>query len=292
MSNNALRIAIQGYPGSFHSIASHRYWTGQDIELIPADTFDILGSMVVNGEADMAMMAIENSIAGTILQNYRILRESNLWVSGEIYLRIKHQLCGIKETSLEDIKSVSSHPMALYQCIDYLQKFPHWKIIESEDTALSALQLAENPKKSRACIASEQAAELYGLQVLSPNIETNKSNYTRFFVIQKQKENSIKNSDKASIYLRIPDQKGQLLQVLKAIDMHDINMSKLQSFPVVGSFREYFFHLDLEFDSINQYLDLKDDLSNMTSELVEIGLYKRADISSILAKQTNQQSLL
>jgi len=279
------RVAIQGYPGSFHDLAAKIYWPNQDLELIPADSFDKLAQLLNDGHADIAIMAIENSIAGTILQNYRILRENEFWVSGELYLRIKHQLLVTKGSTLADIKEVSSHPMAINQCRNFLSHYPNWKLIESEDTALSALNVSASGKKSKACIASIGAAVLYDLDIIARNIETNKTNYTRFFIVNKQKVTIMKDADKASVYIRIPDQKGQLLKVLQVIQDHDLNMSKLQSFPVIGSLREYFFHLDIEFEHITQYQGLKDALLGLTFEYDETGIYKRADISSILENQ-------
>ena len=287
-SDKILKVAIQGYEGSFHDVAARRYWPDQKLELMPADSFDILGQMLKSGEADIAVMAIENSIAGSILQNYRILRENNFWVSGDIYLRIKHNLLAVKGASLSDIRQVASHPMAINQCRQFLGQYHDWKLIESEDTALSAKHIAEKKKKSKACIASTQAAEIYDLDILAPGIETNKTNYTRFFIVNKHKTEIAPDADKVSVYIRIPDKKGQLLKVLQVIEDHNLNMSKLQSFPVIGSFREYFFHIDIEFDHISQYNGLKDDLLNLTFEYEETGIYKRADITSILEKQQNK----
>ena len=286
-TDTPLRVAVQGYPGSFHDVAARRYWPDKPLVLLPADSFDILAQQLRDGIADVAVMAIENSIAGSILQNYRILRENGFWVSGEIYLRIKHNLLVLKGSTLDDIKEVASHPMAINQCRQFLSQYPHWKIVESEDTALSAQHVADKNKKSKACIASADAAEIYKLQNLAPAIETNKTNYTRFFIVNKVQVPVSEDVDKASVYIRVPDKKGQLLKVLQVIQDHDLNMSKLQSFPVVGSFREYFFHLDIEFDNISQYLGLKEDLLNLTFEYDETGIYKRADITNILEKQQN-----
>jgi prephenate dehydratase len=284
-------IVIQGYPGSFHAEAALKYWPEKDLRLIPADSFDKLALILNNGEADQGVMAIENSIAGTLLQNYRILREYNFNVTGEIYLHIQHQLLGVKGALIKDIKQVASHPMAIYQCIDFLGQYPDWKIIESDDTALSAKHVAQKSKISRACIASSAAADIYGLDIIVPDIQSNKSNYTRFFIIQKNQEKVRSDADKASIYIRIPDEKGQLLKVLQVIHDHGLNLSKLQSFPVIGSFREYFFHLDIEFEHLAQFLNVKEDIIRLTFEYQELGLYKRADISQILQNQ-NKLSVL
>lgn len=286
-TDSSLKVAIQGYPGSFHDMAARRFWTDRTLKMIPADSFDILAQQLRDGIADIAVMAIENSIAGSILQNYRILRKNGFWVSGEIYLRIKHNLLAVNGSKLDDIKEVASHPMAINQCLQFLSQFPHWKILESEDTALSAQHVTDKNKKSKACIASSDAAEIYNLQNLATGIETNKTNYTRFFIVNKSQIPVNDDVDKASVYIRVPDRKGQLLKVLQVIQNHDLNMSKLQSFPVLGSFREYFFHMDIEFDHISQYLGLKEDLLNLTFEYDETGIYKRADITSILEKQQN-----
>lgn len=282
---NVLRVAIQGYRGSFHDMAAKKYWPDEKMEIIPTDSFDILATLLNENQADVAVMAIENSIAGTILQNYRILREYGFWVSGETYLRINHQLMAVKGATLQDIKQVASHPMAINQCRKFLSQYPQWKLIESEDTALSASIISSSGKKTKACIASNIAASLYNLDILAADIETNKTNYTRFFVVNRQPQNIPDQADKASVYIRIPDKKGQLLSVLQMIHHHNLNMSKLQSFPVIGRFREYFFHLDIEFDHIQQYLGLKEDLLHLTFEFEELGIYKRADITSILSKQ-------
>jgi len=287
MMNNqeGLIVAIQGYEGSFHHVAAIKYWGEQMTTVIPADSFDSMAKILIKNQADIAVMAIENSIAGTILQNYRILRENGFWVNGEIYLRIRHHLLVLQDATLEDIREVASHPMAINQCREYLHNFPQWKILESEDTALSAEVVASKGKLSKACIASAEAAEIHGLKILSEGIETSKSNYTRFFIVTAKKAPIPPEADKASVYIRIPDRKGQLLKVLEVIQRHNLNMSKLQSFPVVGSFREYFFHLDIEFEHISQYFGMKEDLLDLTFEYDELGIYKSADISDILKTQ-------
>lgn len=271
------KIAIQGYPGSFHDEVCRLYY-GNNVDVVPADSFNILGNMLRSGEVNKAIMAIENSIAGTLLQNYRILRESGFWITGEKYLRIKHNLMANNGATIADIKEVHSHPMALNQCLSFLSQYSHIKLVETEDTALSAIQVKESNRRDIASISSMKAAELYGLKILGEGIETNKTNYTRFFMLSKVKQQLSLDVDKASIYIRIPDVKGQLLKVLQVIDNHDMNLSKLQSFPVLGKFREYFFHLDIEFSNYDKYNNLKSELVEFTNEYTELGVYKR-DIS-------------
>jgi prephenate dehydratase len=284
--NGVLKIAIQGYPGSFHDEAARKFFMGEeDLNLIPADTFDILANKLYNQEVDYAVMAIENSIAGTLLQNYRILREKNFWIVGETYLRIQHNLLVNPGTALENIRKVYSHPMALNQCLEFLTSLPKATLIEHPDTALSAMELAQNPNQKHACIASLKAAELTGLEVLQQSIETNKNNYTRFFILSRTKQPSIYHYNKASVYIRIPDEKGHLLKVLQCIDSHGINLGKLQSFPVLGRFRHYFFHLDLEFSDIKQYQGVREDLKKVTVEFAELGVYDRADLRDVIINE-------
>ena len=268
------KIAIQGYAGSFHDEVCRLYF-GNDVEVVPADSFNILGKLLFNGNVDSAIMAIENSIAGTLLQNYRILRELGFWIVGEKYLRIQHNIMGNYGTSLSQVKEVHSHPMALNQCLSFLRNYDHIKLVETEDTALSAQYVKNSGRMDVASISSLKAASLYDLEVLGEGIETNKMNYTRFFILTKERQELDEQVDKASIYLRIPDVKGQLLKVLQVIDDHDLNMSKLQSFPVMGKLREYFFHIDIEFDHFDHYAKLKSDLEGFTHEFTELGIYKR-----------------
>lgn len=251
------------------------------------DSFDILGAALTDGRVDYAVMAIENSIAGTILQNYRILRERGFWIVGERYLRIRHNLLACHGTTIADIKEVHSHPMAINQCLAYLRQYPHIKLVETDDTAKSAAWIQENNRTDLAGIASRRAADIYGMQVLAEDIETSHENYTRFFILapaQCKTTNSAAN--KASIYMRIPDQKGRLLQVLQIINDHDLNMSKLQSFPVMGQLREYFFHLDIEFDHIDQYTSLRADLAASTTDYHELGIYERHIIDHQLKEES------
>jgi prephenate dehydratase len=180
---------------------------------------------------------------------------------------------------IEDITEVSSHPMALNQCLDFLSQYPHIKLVETSDTAFSAKQISENKEFGKAAIASETAADLYGLEILAKGIETTDVNYTRFFIVSKESEySSIGNADKASIYLRVPDKTGCLLRVLEVIAAQNINISKLQSYPVLNEISQYYFHLDLEFEHFTQYESVIEDLKGLTIALDELGIYKKATI--------------
>lgn len=278
------QIYIQGYKGSFHDEAASLYFN-QAFESVPCDSFDQLGKRLSNGSrSDYAVMAIENSIAGSILPNYRILREHGFAVIGELYLRIIMNLMALPHQPIETWKEVHSHPMALKQTLRYMSKYPHIKLIESEDTALSAKRIREQNLTNIGCIASGRAADIYDLPIYARGIEDNKINYTRFFILKKVREKQL-TGDKASIWLRLQHRQGSLLEVLSLINTHGINVSKLQSFPVLGAFSEYFFHIDLEFDNIEQYLALKARLPRACTAFDELGVYQRADISAALRNE-------
>ena len=278
--NRNIKIAIQGVSGCFHEEAARKYFGPTRLETVEAESFEILSQKVLEDSSiHYGIMAIENSIAGSLLQNYRLLRENNFWISGEVYLRVVHNLMALPGQNIEDIKEVASHPMALNQCIEYLNSYDHFRLIECPDTAQSAKEIRTNLTQGRAAIASSTAAELYNLEILSPGIETSKSNYTRFFIISKESQfSSIGNADKASIYLRVSDRSGQLLKVLEAIADQNINISKLQSYPVLNEISQYYFHLDLEFDHLTQYENAIEEIKGITIALDELGIYKKATI--------------
>lgn len=278
-------IAIQGYQGSFHHEAAQQFFPLGKLSYSMCDSFDQLAAELQGHKVDYAVMAIENNIAGTILQNYRILREYDVYIIGELYLRISHCLYGNNHLPLSDITDVSSHPMALNQCLDFLRSIGNPRLQESKDTALSAFELRDHPTPHKACICSKSAGELAGLTLLAEGIETNKVNYTRFFILSNQPQVN-EQADKASIHFGIPDQRGQLLKVLQEIDHLNLNMSKLQSYPQIGSLRSYVFHLDVEFDQIEQYYQLMDNIRPLVNDLQELGTYQKMDTFSLLNPRT------
>ncbi len=265
-----LKIAIQGYEGCFHHIAANDYF-GRDISIMPQDTFRGVAAAVKRGEADMGMMAIENSIAGSIIANYSILQDAKLQVAGEIYLPIKQNLMALPDVELEDIREVESHPMALLQCIDYLDSRP-WKLVESEDTALSARHIAEKGLRHTAAIASELAAEMFGLKIIAPEINTIKSNYTRFMVLKRHDHNIDPHADKASLYFKTDHREGSLLRTLS--QLQGINLSKLQSYPIPSEPWHYLFHIDLEFGCLDDYIRNLDRLQEAAEEVHVYGVYR------------------
>lgn len=270
----ATTISIQGYEGSFHQIAAQHFF-GSTIEVLPCDTFREVAEAVKNGSVDAGMMAIENSIAGSILANYNLLQQSGLVIAGEVYLPIAQHLLVNPGVRLEDIREVHSHPMALQQCSDFLVQHP-WKLVETEDTALSAKRLHQHRSKHAAAIASSLAAELYGLETIAADIHTEQYNYTRFLALQKRGEENT-NPDKASLSFQTDHTRGSLAKVLTAIAEGGINLSKLQSFPIANTPWKYRFHADFEFDDIHQFTQVVDEMKNLTTAINIFGLYKNGN---------------
>ncbi len=270
----ATRVSIQGYEGSFHQVAAQQFF-GKDVEVIPCDTFrEVVKIASSKKESEGGVMAIENSIAGSILPNYNLLQKSNLQVVGEVYLQIKQNLLVNPGVKLEDIREVHSHPMAILQCIDYLEKF-NWKLVETEDTALSAKHIHQKHNKHAAAIASKLAADLFDLEVLAPNIHTMKNNYTRFLILQrKDMVQEIPDANKASVNFHTDHSRGSLAKVLTRIAEGGINLSKLQSFPIPGSDWQYSFHADMEFDSLEQFQGVINEIEPLTVSLQVYGIYK------------------
>jgi len=270
------RVSIQGYEGSFHQVAARQFF-GDDVEVITCATFrEVIRVASDRKESEGGIMAIENSIAGSILPNYNLLQKSELLVIGEIYLQIGQQLLVNPGVQLEDIREVHSHPMALLQCIDFLEKHPSWKLVETEDTALSAKHLHQHRSKHVAAIASELAATLFGLEILAPNIQTMKNNYTRFLILQRADvAREVAEPDKASVNFHTDHSRGSLARVLTTIADGGINLSKLQSMPIPGSDWEYSFHADMEFEGLEQFHRVVDAIRPITAELKILGTYKK-----------------
>ncbi len=269
-----LCITIQGYEGSFHQEAA-RLFFGKEVAIIPCATFrEVVKIGADKKQSNGAVMAIENSIAGSILPNYILLQKSNLKIVGEVYLQIKQNLMVNPGVKLEDIKEVHSHTMALQQCYDYLDQHK-WKLVETEDTALSAKHIHQHKSKHIAAIASKLAAELYGLDIIAPAIQTMKNNYTRFLVLQREVIAAVlTDANKASVNFVTDHSKGSLVRVLSMIADGGINLSKLQSFPIPGSNFKYSFHADMEFDTIEQFYEVIESMKPSTVELKIYGVYK------------------
>jgi len=274
-------VAIQGIRGAYHDIAARRYFEenyGEEIEIFPCKQFRDVVSTVKRESNLIGIMAIENTIAGSLLQNYELIRESDLVVIGEQKLHISHCLAALPDDTMETVTEVNSHPIALMQCADFLNTLPRIKIVEGDDTALSAKIIAENQLQGHAAICSRHAAELYGLRVLEEGIETNKRNFTRFLLLANRwlAEELVNESecDKTSIVFTLPHTEGSLSKILTILSFYDINLTKIQSLPILGREWEYLFYVDLTFKSLLKYKQGLDAIRPLTKEFKILGEYK------------------
>lgn len=272
------KIAIQGEIGSFHDVASHCYFKGEDIELICCDTFKQVFEEMKKDSNVIALVAIENTIAGSLLHNYDLLRESGAQIIGEHKLRISHSLMCLPDEGWDDITEVNSHPVALMQCRDFLKKHPEMKIVETDDTAGSAKNIKEKGLKGHAAICSKAAAAIYGMKVLEEGIETNKHNFTRFLVLadpwQAEELSIPSESNKASIVFSLPHSEGSLSQVLSIFSFYKINLTKIQSLPIIGREWEYMFYIDIMYDDYTRYRQSIDAVRPLTKQMKILGEYK------------------
>ncbi len=271
------RVAIQGFSGSYHEIAARNYFENDEVEIIPCYTFKDIFKEIQKDNNVVGLMAIENTVAGSILQNYNLLRESQFQVTGEYKLRISHNLAALPGQKIEDIQEVISHPMAIMQCESFLEEYPHLKIIEGDDTALIAEDIRKNNIKGRAAICSSLAVERFELEALATAIETNKRNFTRFLVISDVWENGLgmkKEANKASLVFSLPHSEGSLSKVLTILSFYNINLTKIQSMPVIGHAWEYMFYIDLTFDDYMRYQQSIEAIKPLTANLKNLGEYK------------------
>lgn len=271
------KIAIQGVRGCFHEQAAVKHF-GENIEFLECSTFEKLVEALKSDKVDYAVMAIENTLAGSLLTNYTLIRDNYLKIVGEVYLHIQMNLMVNKGVKLEAIKKVFSHPIALRQCKDYLSTIPQARVIEAEDTAESAKIIKENGSLDTAAIASIEAAKIYGLEVLDKSIETNKKNYTRFMVLSNEGVEEETNT-KASLCFELGHQPGLLMKVLKVFADRQINLTKIQSVPIVGRPYEYTFHVDLLWNNYSDYESAIKNLVKVASHLTILGEYPKGDFN-------------
>lgn len=272
------RIAIQGVEGSYHDMAAHRYFEDEEIELICCATFEELFEQMARDTKVIGMMAIENTIAGSLLHNYELLRESGLSIVGELKLRISHSIMCLPEDNWEDIKEVNSHPVALAQCRRWLTEHPSMKVVEAEDTAGSAEMISRLKMRGHAAICSKFAAPIYGMKILEEGIETNKHNFTRFLVMcdpwQADELCNPTQSNKSSIVFTLPHNEGSLSQVLSIFSFYRINLTKIQSLPIIGREWEYMFYVDLSYSDYMRYRQSIDAVRPLTKQFKILGEYK------------------
>jgi prephenate dehydratase len=281
-----IRVAIQGLSTSFHEVAALTYFH-EPLEVVECLTFHALCEALDKGQADYAVMAIENSIAGSILPNYFLLQQFHFNITGELYLPIHMHLLALPGVTLKNIKSIESHPMAIRQCSEFLQTLntgrlngQRIEIRESDDTALSAKRVKELKLKNTAAIANELAAKKYGLQILERRIETHKKNFTRFlFLNRKPADNAMAN--KASLSFEVANEVGSLAEALMTLKTNHINLTKIQSIPIIGKPNQYSIHVDVEWKRRKNYEEALRKILRQVKNLNVLGEYKKAKIEYI-----------
>ncbi len=272
------KVTIQGIEGCFHDAAAREFFSGDDVCTVECDTFPEMFDRLSLDASLIGIVAIENTIAGSLLQNHELLRQSSLRIVGEHKMRISHVLCALPGQSVDSLTEVNSHPMALMQCEQYLRRHPNLKMVERFDTAGSAREIAERSLAGHAAVCGEYAARLYGLEILGTGIETNKRNFTRFLILADPllageigpAESEI---DKASIVFTLPHTNGALSKVLTILSFYDMNLSKIQSMPIIGREWEYRFYVDLTFNSLVRYHQAIDAIRPLLSDFRLLGEY-------------------
>jgi len=271
-----IKVAIQGIATSFHEVAAFTHFK-EPIQTVECLSFHALCESLKKGESDFAVMAIENTIAGSILPNYFLLQEYHFSIIGEVYLPIHMHLLALPGVKLSDIKNIESHPMAIRQCSDYLHRLNGIEIRESDDTAYSAKKVADKKLKDTAAIANEHAAKKFGLEIIEKRIETNKKNFTRFLILAKRPSTK-EETNKASLSFEVANEVGSLADALMTFKDNAINLSKIQSIPIIGKPSEYSIHVDVEWKRRKNYDDAVKQVLRQVRNLNILGEYKKGKI--------------
>lgn len=278
VKENMKRIAIQGEIGSFHDIAAHQYFNDEQIELICCSTFEQVFVNIKNDPTVIGIIAIENTIAGSLLHNYDLLRESGVTVVGEHKLHIEHSICCLPDDDWDTITEVHSHPVALAQCRNFLENHPEMKAVEAEDTAGSAEYISSHNIHGWAAICSSRAANIYGMKILQEDIHDNKHNYTRFLVVSNPHKaallREVEKSNKSSLVFSLAHEEGSLSKVLTILSFYDVNLTKIQSLPIIGHEWEYLFYVDVSFDNLTRYRQSIDAITPLVKNIKILGEYE------------------
>jgi prephenate dehydratase len=280
MEQKNIKVAIMGGYGTFHEIAAFHYFKDMDAEIVTSESFDDLFRLMRQGAALHAISAIENSVAGSILPNYSLINQSDLQITGEIYLRVSQNLVALSGQTIDDLHEVHSHPMAILQSKPFFDKYPHIRLIDGRDTASCMREISLNGLKGVGAIGSRFAAEKYNLEILSASIETNKKNYTRFLILTDKEflpaDRPVPN--KASISFSLAHEIGGLSKALSIFSYFNINLSKIQSLPIIGKEWEYLFYVDLEFNDIARYRQSLVSVAPFISDLCIMGEYRKGEV--------------
>ncbi|MBR5465986.1 MAG: prephenate dehydratase [Bacteroidaceae bacterium] len=271
------KVAIQGIRGSFHDITSQRFFANEDIELIQCNTFEEVFNAMKQDSEIIALVAIENTIAGSLLHNYELLRDSGSTIIGEHKLRIQHSIMCLPEDNIDDITEVNSHPVALMQCRAFLEAHPSFKVVEVADTAGAAENISRNNLRGHAAICHKDTATTYGLKILYEGIETNKHNFTRFLVLANQEKaeklRDITKANKSTLVFTLPHEEGSLSAILSVLSFYKLNLTKIQSLPIIGKEWQYMFYIDVIFQDIQRLNQAINAITPLTRELKNLGIY-------------------
>ena len=273
------RVAIQGYRGCFHEEAARRFYESAgigEIGIVECDLFPDLYRAMAEGRADAAVMAIENTVSGGLIPNFDLLRGNPQRIKGEVFLRIEQNLMALPGQKIEDIKEVRTHYMAINQTREFFASWPGIRLVESEDTAKSAALVAKEHLKGVGAVASALAAEMYGLEILAPGIETYKQNFTRFLIMDDALEVPEETVDKASLCFTLPHTPGSLAHILTILSFYGMNLTRIQSLPIPGKEWQYFFYADIKFESRDRYLQAIAAVRPLIDEFRILGEYKAA----------------
>lgn len=273
-----LRVSIQGYAGAFHEIAARHCFRDTPLEIVPAHTFEDLIAMVERGEqADVGLMAIENTLAGSLMHNYKLLHKSSLSITGEVYLRIKQNLMALPGQRIEGLHEVHSHPIAIAQCLKFFERYPHIHLVETVDTAWSARNIREKGMEGVGAIASTLAAGLYQMEILAEGIETNKKNHTRFLVLQGDRPAPEAEAEKVSLCFSVDHTVGSLYKVLAVLAAYNANLTKIQSAPIIGRPWEYRFFLDFVTEGKVGHQQAIEAITPLAHNLKVMGVYRKGE---------------
>ena len=274
-----LRVGIQGYTGAFHEIASRRFFPKHELSIVPAHTFqDLIDGLLEGTQMDVGLMAIENTLAGSLMANYRLLLENAVRIVGEVFLRIEQNLLVLPGVKIEELEEVHSHPVAIAQCREFFRPYPHIHLVETVDTALSAREVQENGWRNVGAIASNLAADLYDLETLAAGIETNKQNHTRFLVLERDRGQEVAaNANKVSVSFTVDHTVGSLYKVLAVLSAYNVNLTKIQSAPIIGKPWEYLFFVDFLVEGNMSWEQALDAIRPITYELHLLGAYVQGE---------------
>lgn len=270
------RVAIQGYSGCFHEEAARKFYGGVPLEIVECDTFPELFSRLDEGNADAAIMAIENTLSGGLIPNFDLLRENGRAVKGEVFLRIEQNLMALPGQKIEDLREVRTHYMAINQTREFFKKYPWIRLVESEDTAKSAQEVASASLKGVGAVASRLAADQYGLEIIAGGIETNKQNFTRFLIMDDGFRVPDEKIDKASLCFTLPHTPGALAKILTILSFYGMNLTRIQSLPIPGKEWQYFFYTDIKFGDIERYHQAISAVRPLIDEFKVLGEYNSA----------------